>query len=911
MCRLTNALSRTRLALPALLLLLALLSAATLSAWPTAAQDKGKPVRPDEEEDDAPPPAKPTVPDAGDTPKDTKPEPVPADEVDLKQAARAAKHPAIKELFEDLMIPRDEVKWRAFAKVKGGDLAGKTTAVKPIADYVPDLKTLKKALTFQLIDGKTGKAILGMDDKTPREATGTAGTILRLTYYEDLTIERVKDFLDARLHKLDSSNVKYLTRYNQLLAAEQTLAAVVRFHNSARELGTRKGEAWDGPLNKLRGQLFEVLLEQLTTLADGKRWDDAFKLARRLAETYRKPAEHAKIAAPLADLLKQAIKNEALTDNEKRQSRKRLRQLEDQFPNSKLLAPLSATLREEAKNYFDQAKKKNETAKTDEEKKAVIDLLQKAEDIWPDLDGLRKFRVEVDKSYRILRVGVRELPKYMSPALAFTNAERWAVELMFESLVQLTPDAKGNLSYRPMLAESRPRIASLGREFKLPRNGKWSDGRPLTVGDLRGSLALLLRGKGTGRPAAWGELLDRVQVAGDPYRAKILLKRGFIDPLGPMSFKIVPIRGNLDPDGADYALNPVPSSGPFCYGGKGSEQAREYVAFKANEHYAARGHTTGQPRIKEVRFFASADPVKDLQEKKLDMVLDLTAEQAGKLEKVEGVVVPKPSSEVPNRRIHFLAINHTNRKLRNPAIRLALAWAINRDKLLSDHFRNGWDQRIHRVINGPYPAGTWACDPTVVGRSKADKLDLFDEQGAKSKWKQGLKEIDETTVRLELAYPSGDDDLAAAMKALCKQASGTLPGLTLVPKELTPEGLRRLVEEERGYHLAYYQYDFPDESLWLKPLLGGRGRGGKENYLGYTGSLVGKVLSLTTVRSFKEVQTKARQLHFQFVDAEMPFIPLWQLQPLWAYRKANINPGTVDPRRMFGEAGLWKVTRSE
>src|SRR6185437_9793892 len=97
---------------------------------------------------------------------------------------------------------------------------------------------------------------------------------------------------------------------------------------------------------------------------------------------------------------------------------------------------------------------------------------------------LRDYRLQVGGAYQVLKVGMRELPIYLSPGWAHTDSEKRACELLFEGLVGLVPDDRGSMYYRPLLARGRPRVVALGRQFDLPRDAKWSDERPLTVGDL-------------------------------------------------------------------------------------------------------------------------------------------------------------------------------------------------------------------------------------------------------------------------------------------------------------------------------------------------------------------------------------------------------------------------------------------
>jgi len=532
--------------------------------------------------------------------------------------------------------------------------------------------------------------------------------------------------------------------------------------------------------------------------------------------------------------------------------------------------------------------------------------------------------MRLDTDYQILNVGVRELPQFLSPGWACTDSEIRGVELLFESLIRLAPDKRGALYYHPMLAIARPQVIPLGRQFRLPQGAKWSDGKALGVGDLRFTLGLLQRGEVAGRNPAWGELLKGLQVEGDAYSIKLRLRQGFIDPLAVMSFKIVPARSSPHPTKSDFAKKPI-GSGPFTYKGWLSDpDGREYASFVANEHYTARGEGRAEARIKEIRFYAMRDPVEEMKTlKDMHLALDLTAEEAQKMQGVAGVKVVMRDSDdeskthndlrpagVVNRRIYFLAVNHRKPVLNNADFRLALARAINREQLLDEHFRKGIGPQVHRAINGPYPAGSWACSPGLVSRDTARSLDPFDAELAKTKVKQALASAGVRDIRLTVKYPRGDPRVKAAVEAMCAQAEKNLPGVKLVcrDQERSPYELRKEVEEVRDYDLAYYHYDFPDESFWLYPLLGSFGRGGAENYLGYTGSLVNRVQRTTSLRSFEQVREQAHMIHRQFLVSDMPFVPLWQIDPIYAIRTGALELPPIDPLLVFTRVEEWRVT---
>jgi ABC-type transport system substrate-binding protein len=825
----------------------------------------------------------------------------------LAEALKATTHPQVKWLFNRLLVEADEVTLkRSRGVTSGGTATVGRIRVRPLPQYIPDPSELKGSLSFHILND-SGEGV--------KEESAAPGRIDSIRYYEQIAVDEVKDFLRQRFTGHAASSPSYLSRYDQLVYAEQALSHVLDFHQSARQTEQRKGEGWDEVEKPLRAQLLEVLLGEMAELRDSKSFDAAFKLVRRVLDTFTRPSDHKLIAGPLAELLRQALKSSDFTQEDFKEARARLKFIEDQFPDSDVIKPIRDSLQSQAKRYFDlarelwgqaqEAKKQGDTGKESKLSAQAKAALQQAEETWPELEGLRNLRFDMAR-YQVLRVGVRSLPVFLSPGWACTDSELRAVELLFESLVSLTPDERGAMYYRPALAEGRPRVVPLGREFKLPRNAKWTDGRPLGVPDVRFTVQQLEKGKLTGRSPAWAEMLDQVRFGSDPSRVKLPLKQGLLEPLAAMSFKVLPMRaGADDPTGREFAMNPKVTSGPFRYTGRHSEEPtkRLYAGFEANPHYGTRPDKLNLPRIREVRLFPVLDPVKELKEKRLDMALDLTAEQAAQLATDRDFEVPMPSAKTSRRRIYFLAVN--NRKLPSAEVRVALARAIAREPLLDEHFRKGLGRQVHKALNGPYPAGSWACNPKLVSRTDKDSLDPFDLDLAKAKLKEGLEKAG-LPDKLTLKYPAGDKALEEAMAALCKQVTQELPGVVLAPETRPPHELRVDVEETHNYHLAYYHHDFVDETFWLMPILGATGRGGGQNYLGYTGSLVSKIQAADTRRDFVQVRDHVHIIHRQFLD-EMPFIPLWQLDPLFAYRKTLEEVPAVDPQLIFTRVEEWQV----
>jgi ABC-type transport system substrate-binding protein len=873
-------LGRGRAALPALTLLAALLAGLSLAGDPAPAKPGPKPGR-DEQEEDSPNKPVRVVPVEGDD-NEAKAAPV-----DLAEAAKKETNPAVKKLFNDYARPHDVVTLRTNNKLR----------IEPIGQYVGDKPEVLDAAT-ELKPYAAGSWKLD-PPLTPEKKKGFKS----IQPYELVVLTAEDDFVKHDYSTSSDSQLR-LSPYQQHLAAEQVLKAALLFHDSNRQgpNGVRRGDDWEPVGKQLRQRLLEVLLSQLTDLTADGNWEGAFALAGRLAKTYPAAADQERIAEPLAALVQRTMGELAIDDAKKREAVRRLRQLEDRFPDSRAVKPVAEALHKQADDLFKRAKKIYDERPDDRE---VDALLQRVRETWPGMPELRAFEDKRGKNHPTLRVGVRSPPKFISPGLACTDSDRRAVELVFESLVKLSPGEGGAASWRPALAEGRPKVLPLGREFRLPSEAIWSDRKRLTAADVRYTVEMLRKGKGTGLAPAWGDLLDDVRV-GDHTLVPVTLQQGWMEPLALMQFKVLPSHADPAPNTPEFAGHPI-GSGPFLYAGPATEpDGATFVKFTANPAYGARQGKSGQPYLQEIRFFAyKSTPAQDAAELRLNLLLDLTAAEAAEVKTKAGELHLKVPPAAANRRVWFLAVNHRNAALQSAPLRLALAYAIDRETILDRRFRAGAEHgaRPHRALNGPYPAGSWPCDPKLTGRAE-NSLDPFDEAGARAMLKQAREEGAARDVTLSLKYPADDPAVEKAVKDICEQFKAILE-IKVTPEALSPEALRRDVEGGR-FDLAYCHYDFPDDVYWLGPLLGPRGGAGGENFMGYRGPLATMVQNAALLRNFAQAQEAARRIHQKFLQDEMPFIPLWQLDG-YAAVGDDVTAPPFDPTTVFTDAESWRL----
>jgi peptide/nickel transport system substrate-binding protein len=818
---------------------------------------------------------------------------------DLRQAEQQTRHPALKELFHDLAVPHDVIVYKNRPRV-GTTEDSKSANVdyaRPIVKYIgDDPSRFPREIPVHLLDPIEWQPLRTLKGEVRGVYTLSGASLSRIIPYEELAMEKVDQFLgqDPRLDQLAPDNPRNLSRPEQLRVAEQILSAVLRFHQSARDTDARRGPEWTIVEKKLSEKLLKTRQEFLRSLAEANEGDELFNQTRRLAEAYGTGPERTGMATPLAQYSRGVLDSLTLDEDRKRAAREWLQYLDEQFPDNTAVKAAIELLRTRAQGLLEAAKKQKDP-------KRAATLIRQAEEVLPNLPGLQAYKTELSQAHPVLRVGVRRgmMPEYLSPARACTDTERRVMEMLFEGLLEQGPDSAGVLRYRPALAEGPPLLEPLCRKFRLPRSARWSDGKPLDCSDVVSTARNLLK---ENHPPAGIDLLDRAEYRSDPYRVTVWLRQGCLDPLSPMTFKVLPA-DRMDVTDEKFAQKPV-GSGPFRLNGPSTEEGRPFLGFLANPYYGERPGKLGLPRIHEVRLFVTLDPVKDLRGGRLDMALDLTAAEAAALREKPGAsgvrVLPEVgATPAPNRRIWFLAVNHRKPTLSNRDVRRALALSINREKLLDEHFRGGL--KVHQALNGPFPARSWACKQT--GKDSLDPYNIELARGL-AKTQAVQKALQGTT--LTLKYPEGDEPLAKAMAALAAQVREVI-GANLEPRAVGLRDLRRDVEETQSFDLAYYYYDFPDETFSLRPLLG---RVGDEadNYLGYKSNDVDTLLrEASRHRYFPKVREAVQSLN-EVLDTDMPLIPLWQLDPLIAIG-ADVETPPFDPLLVFTDIAQWKLNR--
>jgi len=870
-----------------------LLSASAPVSWLAAQPEGGKRIREEEEEVPKSRPQVPLVVEEGKTKQKASTDD-PGAFVNLEQEAAKATQPIVKEFFRSLAIPYDLLITSQGVHYRIGLIPARELPADEL-DYLE--------LNASLRGGTTKKiAIAGIGKIVP---------------FEEVALGEVEKFLKRK-------SIEGVPRADVLEDAAKALNAVARFHDAAREQKKRVGKGWEAFPAQFKAKLLAVRREQLQAFIDARQWQQAETLGQHLLATWPESVDVQKDVYRLQLMRAEQTLAEG-GESELLQLRDVLLQYERVLGGSKdeLITGVRKRLRQKADDFINQARDLMSRGQSG----PALSRLRSAELIDADAAGIRDLRTRLRD--RVLYVGVPRLPEYLSPATARSDSEHWAVELMFESLLRALADAELGTIYRPELAEALPELVPMGREFRLRRNVRWSAGNGdlLDARDVRGTLTMLTDPKHTATWAA--DRLDVFDEKGirldDPFKLRLPFKQGVLEPLGRMTFKIQPAeylrRNNRDIDDEDFAHNPF-GSGPYRYEGRENEgEGRECAIFRANPYYGQRPGRVGLPLVREIRLYVPKPSAlaADFRAGQLHLLLDApTADYLRFRADPSLNSITRAGTATTNRRIQLLAINDRRPYLQAPEVRRGLSLAINREAIIKNVFRG--DSEFHRALTGPFPPTCWA--------TPAKSPELFKPDVARALVTDWANQ--HQALQLSLKFPDDDPRVADACRQIKENIEKAVgPTVTIILQPLTPETLRKKVEAEHDYELAYCNFDYRDDLYQLDALLDptAAGRNGR-NFLGYLveGSnqtdrdrrLRQTLQELRTHRDFaKEVREKTWELH-SLCNQQVPFIPLWQLDRhvvvannldviLDEFAPQPAAPAQIDPSTVFTGVERWRL----
>jgi peptide/nickel transport system substrate-binding protein len=831
---------------------------------------------------------------------------------ELVRASDQAQGKALKEIIAKYIVPFDHI-----------NESGGAYNVKPIPYRRSEWG---KAEVVGIVP-------LDQNGKPKEQHTAKVSDIKKVEHFETLILEEAERL---QKQKLEGSAI-----VDQLATAEVLLSAALRFHDYSRTprlvdgfpRNLRRGKNWEELHDGLVAKLRTVRLEFLKALVASNEQARLRDLINRLMVSYPKDAEMAQVIATV-----QVAEAERLlksgTDQGAISARIVLDELQTAFPGAggENASKLRAQIHELAVKALNRSKEKKAVG----DEKTARDELARAESIEPELDGIREMKKELRLDYPILYVGVRQMPRNMSPATARLDSEKQAVELVFEGLMEEVPDPSGAVRYRTGAALTNPTPFPGGREFSLRVLDKDANGRPIFDShDVVGTVNLMravdeVKYSWSAYPLTW--LAQEPPAPKDNATVRISFGFAHPDPRSAFTFKILPARWLIENgkrvDDVFLAEKPF-GTGPFMVQSNPKE-----VWFVNNPAYGRWRDRSGLPSLREIRFVEvpKTDPVRAFQEGKLHILPDIATSEidsytnaaSGLRGKVDVVTASI------NRRVHILAVNLKRPSLQSKQLRQGLSLAIDREDVLRKVYRAGKPD-VHRAMTGPFPPGSWSVAKGPGGPEPLTNRDLAVKRFKDYLADQGAQK------EFELAYAEDDpkayqacDEIKKQIESLLKNDATVPVKITITPKAYPMSKLLENVQDQHSsYDLAYVPFDYPDDwypyalGAALDPVASGfRGR----NWFNFTRETCPDAndqelsRALGQIRFFRDFSGQIAPQTFtigKLFNDSLPFIPLWQLDRHMVVSKRvkifvddtmeMVHPRLLNQSILFQGVARWRV----
>ncbi len=418
----------------------------------------------------------------------------------------------------------------------------------------------------------------------------------------------------------------------------------------------------------------------------------------------------------------------------------------------------------------------------------------------------------------------------LDPAVATDVTSNSVIQLIYAGLLkQAFDDKTKTFKLLPDLAEAMPRVSQGGKvyTFKIRKNARFSDGKPVTAQDAIYSVNRALS-PAEASPVA-GTYLGAILGAADVAAGKAKTVKG-VRAIGPDMVEITLIRPaayflyaltygtgaiveRTLPAGAKMTTTPalVVGAGPFMVKGA-AWQYRKQITLVPNPYfYNARNIT-----IKEfdLPFVGATDTAfKAYQGGQYPMA----AVPAAQVSRYRGT---PEFREAPLLSMAWLAMNVKLKPFNNLHVRRAVALAINRDAISQGVMRGAVN-----TLYSWYPVGIVGYDPSM-----ATRVPHYDPTLARKELALALKDMGgKAPGGIMLEYPSDSEDTGRQMLQVQAdlKAIGITIGLRAKPGNAW---LNDMLAAKTPFIFNNWLADYPDPQDFSEYLMGTGGGGNAQSY---------------------------------------------------------------------------------
>ncbi len=664
-----------------------------------------------------------------------------------------------------------------------------------------------------------------------------------------------------------------------LLEARQ-LTKAGRFDDAFEQLGFLQNK-----YPKTRGletSVDQLLFAEASALYRERRFDRAILL---LNEIYQRNPSRRGLTTALTRVSKSlfAIRMKA---GDYRDARRIVSLAEEQYGNA-----LGTSISDWKKQLQAAAAKVLRTAKQqldDGDLRSAYMSSRKAFQIWPDTPDVRQMVAETSEKYPLLSVAVSQRYADSDVNPMFNWATRRATRLQYRRLFELVAVGPDGAEYDCPVGKAE--VPDDGRSFAVQLMSE-GDSTASFIGMVVARRLLQMAAPATAvYDPSWSMVLaelnlknvDDLQIK---LRRPVLRVQALLDT-ADISGQVESLRQAWQP----YTLN------------KAADDA-QMVSFLANERYVLAG--SSQPReIVERQFDNPQQAVQALRRGEVDLVARVFPADVTQLSRDKSIVVQP--YRIPS--MHILVPNQERPHAGNRIFRRAMAYAIDRQKILDRDLLGGFELSGCQLVSGPFPIGIGNDDPLAYAYDARVEPLPYDPRHART-----LVQL--AQIGLE----------ASAAKA--KKEKPVLNELVLVhpPNEIARIACNEIVADlsilKISCRLRVLEpgVSWPDDDDWDflyvdyvmgEPLVDARRLLASDGFARCASPHLNLALrQLDQVDSWREAGSRLRAIH-QVCSDDMSVIPLWQLGDRLARRKL-VDGLLEQPIGTYQDIEAWRLSAEQ
>ena len=493
------------------------------------------------------------------------------------------------------------------------------------------------------------------------------------------------------------------------------------------------------------------------------------------------------------------------------------------------------------------------------------------------------------------KYGEDEFPDTFDPITSdLSMANVRLSELIFEAL--LDKDIVGN--YVPELAAQMPVVQGKEVVFELKQNVTWHDGKPFTAEDVKFTHDLIKHPQTECDPYLRRLMrkFDACIVLG-PYRVKFILNKPVAEPYYLFNFKIVPknvINKSYLTKRHPFVMKPI-GTGPFQFLTRGNSSISLTVT---NPHHFGRAYLD---RIKMEYYADPGTMLQTLLFDGIDAIIRINNKDYAQI---------ATAGKFNLRQYNALSFSYLGYNFKNPILKIkkireAIAYGINRKKILQEHY---FDKG--QLISGPYAPASSCYNPEIAQIEyfpEKAKL-LLEEAGCKDTDQDGILELNGRKLEFTLIIEAEKESVSSTEGAALAIADYLHDlGFKIHITHMDAQSLISRVFKQRDFDMLLSVWYF-DASNDISSLFYSTGY---NNYISYSNPEVDELIN----RYLEELDPDKRrlicyELH-RILSEEMPYTFLWSLEQWAAIHQKVLGTEYIDPWNFFNHIRLWRIPYGE